>query len=94
MIIFFLSPEEMFEFPPSIDASLWPDRNAAAYNEQVQEALVHRRIEADDEELLAALVGAMHFDTRKDGFGGLVLRHVFCFFLFKNLFAMRPWVPP
>ena len=78
----------MFEFPPSMEASLWDDRNAAAYNEQVQEALVQRRLEAGDGGLLAALVGAMHFDTRKDGFGGLVLRHVFVFSFV--CFAMRP----
>ena len=64
----------MFNFPPAIAASMWQDRDAAVYDAQVQEALVYRRLEAGDGAMLAALLAQMHFDTRKDGFGGLVLK--------------------
>ena len=41
------------------------------YDAQVQEALLYRRLEAGDGAMLAALLAHMHFDTRKDGCGGL-----------------------
>ena len=66
--------DDMFNFPPSIAASTWQDRDAATYDEQVQEALVHRRLEAGQDGVLARLIEHMHFDTRPKGFGGLVLK--------------------
>ena len=66
--------DELFDFPASIAASAWRDRDAAGYNEQVLQALVHRRLEAGDGGVLARLLDALHFDTRPKGFGGLVIK--------------------
>ena len=63
--------EQLWDFPASIAASEWPERDEGVYMEQIDRALVKRNVASRD--LLHALVTALKFDTRKDGWGGLVL---------------------
>ena len=59
--------DQLWEFPPSVAASEWPLRDEEVYKQQMDLALVKREIASRD--LLHALIAALSFDTRKDGWG-------------------------
>ena len=67
--------DDLWNFPPSFAANAWPDRDRAAYSEQVRRATQKRVVST--EEQMAELLRRLTLDGRANGWPGLVLMRDF-----------------